>query len=342
MPEPMNASSVVVSSHGGGGARTKQLLNSFILKHFGNPLLDRLDDSAVLSVPETELALTTDSYVVDPVFFPGGDIGRLAVCGTVNDLAMQAARPLFFSVGLILEEGLPLDRLDRILKSMAGVLRENEIHVVTGDTKVVGNRREGGGIYINTTGLGKRLPGADTHISNARPGDAVILSGTMGDHGIAVICHREGLRLETGLVSDVAPLWDMTRRLLERCPAVRALRDPTRGGVAAALCDIAEASGTGIRIQERALPVKKEVRGACQLLGFDPLNVANEGKALAVCPENEAGTALAALRGHSLGGDAAVIGQVVEEHACMVVMETAAGGERIIETPGGEDFPRIC
>jgi hydrogenase expression/formation protein HypE len=332
---------VVLLSHGGGGSRTRQLLRDIVLPGIMNPVLAPLDDAACLDVPESDLVLTTDSYVVKPLFFPGGDIGRLAVCGTVNDLAMQGAEPRYLTLGLILEEGLPLADLKRIMTSVAEAAGQTGVRIVTGDTKVV-ERGSGGGVYINTTGLGVRRPGVDTHVANARPGDAVIVTGTLGDHGIAVMSAREGLKFESNLVSDVAPLWDLVKTVLDAAPGIRCLRDPTRGGLAAALNDIAEASGVCVRIRESALRVRDEVRGACGLLGLDPLNVANEGKAVIVCPPECAAGALAALRSHPLGREAGRIGSVVPEPRGRVLLETNLGGERIVDVPTGEDLPRIC
>ncbi|MBU4200907.1 MAG: hydrogenase expression/formation protein HypE [Verrucomicrobia bacterium] len=333
-----NSNDIILLSHGGGGGRTQALIRNIILRRLGNPTLDRLDDSACLSIPESELAFTTDSYVVNPIFFPGGDIGKLAACGTINDLVMQGAEPRYLSLGLILEEGLPLRDLDQVIQSLAEVTAQTGVRVVTGDTKVV-ERGKGNGIFINTSGIGVRLPGTDVHVSNARPGDAVIITGTLGDHGAAVMSRR--LNLETDLASDVAPLWTLIAPLL-RLPAIHCLRDPTRGGVAAAVCDLANSSHVGIRLKELALPVRNEVRGICQLLGLDPLNAANEGKAIIVCPETETDRALQLLRSHPLGREAAVIGIVTAESAGLAVLETAAGGERIIHLPLGEDLPRIC
>lgn len=332
---------LILLSHGGGGRRTQQLIRDLILKHLGNPILDRLDDGACLDVPERELVFTTDSYVVSPIFFPGGDIGKLAVCGTINDLAMQGAAPRYLSLALILEEGLALADLERVIRSVAQMVRETGVMVVTGDTKVV-ERGKGNGIFINTAGIGVRLPGVDTHVANARSGDTVIITGTLGDHGVAVMSRREGLALETDVVSDAAPLWGMIEPLLRGIPEIHSLRDPTRGGVAAALGDIAAAAQVGIRIRERALPIHPGVQGACKLLGLDVLNVANEGKALVICASAQAEHALRILRAHPLGREAAVIGEVVAAPAGMVLLETALGGERIVETPLGEDLPRIC
>ncbi|MDD5679461.1 MAG: hydrogenase expression/formation protein HypE [Kiritimatiellae bacterium] len=332
---------LVLLSHGGGGRRTQQLIRDLILEHLGNPILDRLDDGACLDVPERDLVFTTDSYVVSPIFFPGGDIGKLAVCGTINDLAMQGAAPRYLSLALILEEGMALTDLERVIQSVARMVRETGVMVVTGDTKVV-ERGKGNGVFINTAGIGIRYPGVDTHVANARSGDAVILTGTMGDHGVAVMSRREGLNLETDVVSDVAPLWGMIEPLLREIPGIHSLRDPTRGGVAAALGDMATAAKVGIRIHERALPIRPGVQGACKLLGLDVLNVANEGKALVICAQAQADRALRILRAHPLGRKAAVIGTVTAETAGMVLLETAFGGERIVEVPLGEDLPRIC
>jgi hydrogenase expression/formation protein HypE len=338
---PQSKMDLILLSHGGGGRRTQQLIRDLILKHLGNPILDRLDDGACLDVPEREIVFTTDSYVVSPIFFPGGDIGKLAVCGTINDLAMQGAVPRYLSLALILEEGLAIADLERVIQSVARMVRETGVMVVTGDTKVV-ERGRGNGIFINTAGIGVRRPGVDTHVANARSGDVIIITGTLGDHGIAVMSQREGLNLETDVVSDAAPLWGMIEPLLREIPEIHSLRDPTRGGVAAALGDIATAAGVGIRIRERALQIRPGVQGACKLLGLDVLNVANEGKALVICAPAQQECALRILRKHPLGREAAVIGEVTAEPVGMVLLETALGGERIVETPLGEDLPRIC
>jgi len=328
-------------AHGAGGLESQQLLQELILKIFSNPVLNALDDSARLETPPGPLAFTTDSYVVDPIFFPGGDIGRLAACGTLNDLVMQGARPRYLSLGLILEEGLPLADLEKILNSLAAVLREEDVLLATGDTKVVG-RGQANRIFINTSGLGDCLPGVDVRAANARPGDALLLTGTLGDHGIAVLSQREGLRLQSPLTSDVACLWGLLGPLLQALPTLHCLRDPTRGGLAAAVCDIAQASRVGIRLREKDLPVKPEVLGACNLLGLDPLAVANEGKAVVVCPPGDAPRALEMLRAHPLGRESRRIGEIVAGPAGQVVLETRLGGERLLELPAGENLPRIC
>lgn len=335
----LNSSDVILISHGGGGARTQALIRDIMLRHLGNPILDRLDDSACLTIPESELAFTTDSHVVNPIFFPGGDIGKLAACGTINDLAMQGAEPRFMSLGLILEEGFPRQDLERVISSLGTMIRESGVQVVTGDTKVV-ERGKGNGVFINTSGIGVRIPGRDVHVSNACPGDVVIITGTLGDHGAAVMSER--LNLKSGLVSDIAPLGDLIIPLLRKIPAIHCLRDPTRGGLAAAVCDIAAASRIGIRLKETSLPVRPEVQGVCQLLGLDPLNVANEGKAMVICPSADADHVIRLLRAHPLGQEAAAIGIITAESAGMAVLETRAGGEHIIQIPLGEDLPRIC
>jgi hydrogenase expression/formation protein HypE len=333
---------IVLLSHGGGGLKTKKLIEECILKHLNNPILAQMDDSACLDLPSGHLAFTTDSYVVDPLFFPGGDIGKLAACGTLNDLAMQGAEPRYLSLGLIIEEGLSFRDLDRILASMAEILNSQNVWVVTGDTKVV-ERGRGSGIYINTSGLGTLLPGINVHVSKAQPGDAVLVTGTLGDHGLAVLNQRQGFQFQSKLESDTAPLWGMIHPLLLACgSSVHVLRDPTRGGLSAALCDIATASNMNIRVQEKDLPIRAEVRGMCALLGLDPLNVANEGKAVVICSQSSAEKVLSILRSHSLGAEARIIGKVEEKPAGLVVMETKMGGERIIDLPSGEDLPRIC
>ncbi len=332
---------LILLGHGGGGQLTQRLIADVLFPPLANPILAQMDDGACLTVPESELVLTTDSFVVDPVFFPGGDIGRLAACGTINDLAMQGAEPRYLTLGLILEEGFPVRDLRTIIASLAAAACEAGTQVVAGDTKVV-ERGKGGGIYINTAGLGVRSPQVNVSIGNARPGDAVIVTGSLGDHGMAVMSRRQGLEFETELVSDVAPLWPLVKALLAACPTVHCLRDPTRGGATAALCDLAHASRCGVRIRAAAIPVKPAVRGACKMLGLDPLNVANEGKALVVCAAADLDTVLAALRRHPLGHDAVCIGRVTAEHPGTVVLETEIGGQRILTPPAGEELPRIC
>jgi len=340
----MQNNDIILLSHGGGGLRSRQLIRDMIVRYLGNPVLNELDDGACLSIAEKDLVFTTDSFVVRPLFFPGGDIGRLAVCGTVNDLTMMGAEPRYLSLGLILEEGLPFADLKRVILSMRDALvevKEVNVKIVTGDTKVV-ERGMGFGMFVNTAGIGVRFPNADTRAVNARPGDEVIVTGTLGDHGAAVISCRDGVNLESGLISDVAPLWNLMKPLLRKGVDLHCLRDPTRGGLAAALNDIAESSRVGIRLFEKELPVRKEVLGVCRLLGLDPLNMACEGCAVVVCPGKSAGTVLDSLRSKALGRNARAIGHVIKHPKGLVILETEVGGERIVETPMGEDLPRIC
>jgi hydrogenase expression/formation protein HypE len=289
----------------------------------------------------TRLAFTTDSFVVRPLFFPGGDIGRLAVHGTVNDLAVGGARPLFLSAAFILEEGLPLTDLQRIVASMREACREAGVALVTGDTKVV-DRGKGDGVFITTSGIGLVPEGRALSIHGARPGDCVLVSGTLGDHGIAIMSVREGLEFETVLESDTAPLNGLAEAVLEACPGTRCMRDPTRGGLSSVLNELAAASDVGVELDEAAIPLRPEVRGACEMLGLDPLYVANEGKLVAVVPPEDADRALAAMRAHPLGTNAAVVGTVVAKHAGMVTLRSRVGGERVVTLLAGEQLPRIC
>ena len=331
----------ILLGHGSGGTLTSQLIERLFLPALGNPILDRLDDQAVVDFGGGRLAFTTDSYVVTPLFFPGGDIGHLAVNGTVNDLAMSGARPLYLSAGFILEEGLPIDDLRKIVLSMREAAQRAGVQVVTGDTKVVG-KGSGDKVFINTSGIGIVPPGIAISADRARPGDAVLLSGTVGDHGMAIMATRESLGLEGKIASDTAPLHDLVARMLEACRDVHVLRDPTRGGVAATLLEIAARSGVGIELREDVIPVRDDVRGACEILGFDPLYVANEGKLVAFVPAEGAEATLAAMRAHPLGRDSVRVGTVTSEHAGLVVVRTEIGGSRILERPYGELLPRIC
>jgi len=328
-------------AHGAGGRMMAELIRDTFAAAFDNPYLGRLADAAVLGLEGTRLALSTDSFVVRPLFFPGGDIGSLAVHGTVNDLSMMGARPLWLTAGFILEEGLEREVLERVVRSMATAARSAGVLVVAGDTKVV-ERGHGDGLYINTAGLGVVPPGVQIGPEQGRVGDVVLLSGTIGDHGIAVLSRREGLGFETDLVSDSAPLNGLVEALLAAAPHTHSLRDPTRGGLAAALNELAAASRVGIEIEEGLVPLRPAVRAACEMLGFDPLTVANEGKLVAFVPPEEADAALSALRAHPLGRDAARIGVVTAEHAGMVLARTAIGGRRVVDMPLGELLPRIC
>jgi len=341
MPTGKKDTEIVRLAHGSGGEAMGKLIRQKILPRFDNPLLRALSDSAVLDIaPGGLLAFTTDSYVVDPIFFPGGDIGYLAVCGTVNDLAVSGARPLYLSAGLILEEGLPMADLERILDSMARAAAEAEVQLVTGDTKVVA-RGAADRIFINTAGLGIIDETVALGPRRCRPGDEVIVSGPIGSHGIVILAAREDFGLETELESDVAPLAGQVQALLSACPGVRMMRDPTRGGLAGVLTEIAAAAGLGIELQEAQIPVTEAVRGACEILGFDPLFVANEGIFAAVVPEDGRDAAISALK-KAGAAQAACIGRVVEDEARMVSIQTMVGGRRIVIPLGDELLPRIC
>ena len=331
----------ILLAHGGGGSLTHELIEKLFLANLENPLLKPLDDSAVLVIGGKGHAFTTDSYVVKPYVFPGGDIGKLAVCGTVNDLAVMGARPLWLSLSLILEEGLLLADLQRIVESIATTAREAGVQIVTGDTKVV-ERGKCEGLYITTAGLGDIVTPNWLGAANVKPGDAVIINGNIGEHGVAVMSQREGIAFQTSVVSDCAPLWPLVKAILDTKAEIRAMRDPTRGGVAEAVCDIARASNVGIRLREDALPISREVHGACDLLGLDPLTIANEGKVLVFCRATDSESVLAAMRENPLGKNARVIGEVSKQPPGIVTLRTNIGGERIIDMPTGEDLPRIC
>jgi hydrogenase expression/formation protein HypE len=349
-PLPKSRYENVLLGHGSGGQLTADLIQGLFVPIFGNDVLGALEDQATLRISSGEkgsglvsprIAFTTDSFVVRPLFFPGGDIGRLAVHGTVNDLAVGGAQPLFLSAAFILEEGLPLTDLHRIVASMREACLEAGVSLVTGDTKVV-DRGKGDGLYITTSGIGLVPEGLSLSIHNARPGDCVLVSGTLGDHGIAIMSVREGLEFETVLESDTACLADLTQVILQACPHTRCMRDPTRGGLSSALNELAIASGVGVRLDEAAIPVRAEVRGACEMLGLDPLYVANEGKLMAVVPAEDIGRVLEAMRAHPLGKNAAHIGEVVEDNHSMVIMRSVVGGERVVTMLAGEQLPRIC
>lgn len=341
-PVPAGSYDQIVLGHGSGGRLSAELLRDVFLPAFSDEVLARLEDQATLDLPSSgRIAITTDSYVVRPIFFPGGDIGKLAVHGTVNDLVVGGARPLFLAAAFVLEEGLPLDELRRVTRSMAAACAESGVRLVTGDTKVV-DRGKGDRVFITTTGVGVVPDGRSLSIHAARPGDAVIVSGTLGDHGVAILSVREGLEFETPLESDSAALGALVERLLEACPGVRAMRDPTRGGLASALNEIAAASQVGVAIDERAVPVKNEVRAACELLGLDPLYVANEGKLVAIVSDVDRALALEALRSHPLGSRAAIVGKIVADRSGVVTIRSSIGSERILPMLAGEQLPRIC
>ncbi|HZV01714.1 MAG TPA: hydrogenase expression/formation protein HypE [Planctomycetota bacterium] len=340
-PSPVGRYDRIVLGHGSGGRLTQDLVNRVFLPAFDNPVLAALEDQATVAVDGARVALTTDSFVVRPLFFPGGDIGSLAVHGTVNDLAVGGATPLFLAAAFILEEGLPVADLERIAASMRRACDEAGVALVTGDTKVV-DKGKGDKVFITTTGIGRVPPGLALSVANARPGDAVLVSGTLGDHGIAIMSVREGLAFETVLESDSASLASLTRALLEASPRIRCMRDPTRGGLASATNEIAAASRVGIELDETAIPVRPEVRGACEILGLDPLYVANEGKLVAVVPREDEERVLAALRAHPLGAEGALVGRIVEAHPGVVTVRSILAGERVLGLLSGEQLPRIC
>ncbi len=376
-PVPKSQYDRILLGHGSGGQLTADLIRRLFMPAFDNEVLAALEDQATISLvngepsgvsrrvmtgersshplplstqhspltthhpPLTTIAFTTDSFVVRPIFFPGGDIGRLAVHGTVNDLAVGGAQPLFLSAAFILEEGLPLADLKRIVLSMREACDESGVMLVTGDTKVV-DRGKGDQIFITTSGIGVVPDGRVLSIRFARPGDRIIVSGTIGDHGIAIMSVREGIEFETVLESDSASLADLTRVMLDACPSIRCMRDPTRGGLSSALNELAAASRVGVELNESAIPLRAEVYGACEMLGLDPLYVANEGKLIAVVPPEDAGRLLETMRSHPLGQNAAIIGEVVEDHPGMVTMRTLVGGERMVTMLAGEQLPRIC
>ena len=341
-PAPVATVDTVLLGHGSGGRLTEWLIEETILPALGkNPVLAALEDQAMVAIGASKVAFTTDSFVVTPLFFPGGDIGELAVNGTVNDPAVGGAVPLFLSLALILEEGTPMGDVKRVLESVRRAAERAGVVVVTGDTKVVG-RGSGDKIFINTAGLGAPRAGVDLSARHVRAGDAVLLSGTIGDHGMAILSAREGLSFEGDLASDTAPLHGLTAAMLDACPTVHAMRDPTRGGVAATLVEIATRQRLGIEVDEVAVPVRDAVRGACELLGLDPLLVANEGKLVAFVPEEASERTLATMRRDPLGGDAARIGRVTSEHPGQVWLRTPVGGTRVLELPFAEPLPRIC
>jgi len=340
-PTPLETKDRVLLGHGSGGRLSAELLRDVFLKVFRSPVLGRLDDQAVLEIGGERIAFTTDSFVVQPLFFRGGDIGSLAVHGTVNDLAMGGAEPLYLSAAFILEEGLSTEILARVADSMARAAGAAGIEIVTGDTKVV-EKGKGDGLFINTTGIGRVPPGVNLSATNMRPGDRVLLSGFIGDHGIAILSERESIGFETAISSDSAALHTLVRDLLRAAPGIRVMRDPTRGGVSSTTNELAAKAGLGIELIETAIPVREEVRGACELLGFDPLYVANEGKLIAIVAPEDADAALAAMRAHPLGAVAAVIGAVTEAHPGIVTLRTAFGTARVVDMLSGDQLPRIC
>ena len=333
-------SDTIILAHGSGGKLSHELIEKKFLPFLTNPMLGKLDDSAIFQA-DGRLAFTTDSYVVSPIFFPGGDIGKLAICGTVNDLSTSGAKPLYLSLSAIIEEGFPLDELEKILRSIKATTEEAEVRIVTGDTKVV-DRGQTDKIFINTSGIGAIPPGIDISGANAKVGDKVILSGTIGDHGIAIMSQREGLRFSIPIESDCAPLAKLVSEMLTASSNIRCLRDPTRGGLATTLNEFAQQSHVGIIIEEDKIPVKEGVRAACELLGFDPIYIANEGKLVAIVETIDADKVLARMKQNKYGGESVIIGEVVSDHPGRVIMKTKLGPSRIVDMLSGELLPRIC
>jgi len=330
----------ILLSHGSGGRASHELITDLFLPAFSNSALDQMNDQAILDIDASRLAYTTDSYVVDPIFFPGGDIGKLAVCGTVNDLAMSGAVPFYLSVGFIIEEGFLIDDLRRVIDSMKQAAQEANVRIVTGDTKIV-NRGHVDKLFINTSGIGFVSRSIDISGSNARAGDKVIISGTIGDHGIAVLSQREGLEFGTPIMSDCAPLNSLVADMLSVTRNIHCLRDPTRGGLATTLNELANQSNAGIIIEEAKLPIREPVKGACELLGYDPLYIANEGKLVAIVPAENATEVLVKMKENRYGGAAEIIGEVISEPK-RVLLRTVIGGTRIVDMLAGELLPRIC
>jgi hydrogenase expression/formation protein HypE len=340
-PTPLPAQDKVLLGHGSGGRLSAELLQKVFLPAFQNPALSSLNDQALVTVEDVRLAFTTDSFVVKPLFFPGGDIGSLAVNGTINDLAVGGAEPLFLSVGFILEEGLPLATLHQVVESLSRAAKEAGVAVVTGDTKVV-EKGKGDGLFINTSGIGRVPPGINLSADQARPGDSILLSGSIGEHGITILSQREGLEFESPIVSDCAALHTLVAGMLEASPAIRCMRDPTRGGLSSALNEIAAQSRVSMELEESAIPIQEAVRGACELLGLDPLYVANEGKLVAIVDAGHAERILAAMRVHPLGKQARIIGRVTGASPGLVTMRTLLGTTRIVDMLSGDQLPRIC
>jgi hydrogenase expression/formation protein HypE len=331
----------ILLDHGSGGKISHQLTTDFMLPAFDNPMLSALNDGAVFNIDQGRLAFSTDSYTVDPIFFPGGNIGDLAINGTVNDISMCGAKPLYLSVALIIEEGFPMADLEAIVQTMGSAAAKADVQIVTGDTKVV-PKGAADKIFINTSGVGLIPENVDIGGDKARAGDRILISGSIADHGITVLSRREGIRIDSSLKSDSAPLNHMVQEMLSTGKAIHVLRDPTRGGVGTTLNEIAENSKVGIKIYEDRLPVKNEVAGVCELLGFDPLYLANEGKLLAFVPAEDAEAVLEAVRMNEFGTDACIIGEVVSDYPGKVFMQTRIGGTRIVDMLSGEQLPRIC
>lgn len=328
-------------THGAGGRAMAQLIDELFVENLDNELLRQGNDQAAFDVEAGRMVMSTDGHVISPLFFPGGDIGSLSVHGTINDVAMSGAKPLYLAAGFILEEGFPLSDLKRIVESMAAAANKAGVPVVTGDTKVV-EKGKGDGIFITTTGIGVVPAGLDISGDLAQPGDRILVSGSLGDHGVAIMSKRENLTFETTIESDSQALHDLIADMVKAVPTIRALRDPTRGGLASTLNEMAQQSNVGMSLREDDIPVKEEVHAACELLGLDPLYVANEGKLIAICPSEQAEQLLAVMRAHPKGEEAAIIGEVVEDEHNFIQMETSFGGSRIVDWLTGEQLPRIC
>jgi len=340
-PAPLNTRDHILLGHGSGGKLSAELVRDIFLPAFCNPALARLDDQAIVNVNGSRIALTTDSFVVKPLFFPGGDIGSLAVHGTINDLAMGGAQPLFLTAAFILEEGFPMESLRRVVSSLRRAAEQAGVSVVTGDTKVV-EKGKGDGLFINTTGIGLVPPGLELSADRAQPGDKILLSGTIGDHGIAILAQREGLEFESAIESDSAALHNLVVEMLKAAPGVRCMRDPTRGGLSSTLNEIAAQSHVGIELDEWSIAVRDDVKGACEMLGLDPLYVANEGKLVAIVPPEQAAALVETVRKHPLGRQSQVIGTVNEKNRGLVTMRTSLGTTRIVDMLSGDQLPRIC
>jgi hydrogenase expression/formation protein HypE len=331
----------ILLAHGSGGKLSHDLIKDFFLPRFLNPSLEPLDDSAKITNRRGPIAFTTDSYVVNPIIFPGGDIGRLAVCGTVNDLSMVGAIPSYLSLSFIMEEGFSIELLKQIVTSIHEAAEQTGVNIVTGDTKVV-EHGAADQLFINTAGIGWIRPGVNLSSINAKPGDKILLSGYLGDHEVTILSQREGFKFQGDLKSDCAPLNDLAKNMLDACPSIRCMRDPTRGGLATTLNEIASMSNVGMVIEEEKVPVRKSVRGICELLGLDPLYLANEGKLVAICPPNEADRILKVMKDHPLGAHGEIIGVVTEENNKRAILRTLIGGHRILDMLTGGQYPRIC
>ncbi|MBX3615898.1 hydrogenase expression/formation protein HypE [Nitrosomonas sp.] len=328
-------------AHGGGGRAMAQLIQQLFVNAFDNEFLHSMNDQACFPSSNGRMVMSTDSHVVTPLFFPGGDIGSLAVNGTINDIAMAGAKPCYLAASFILEEGLPLADLQRIVDSMATTAQTAGVPIVTGDTKVV-EKGSGDGVFITTTGIGMVPEGIHISAEKARPGDKILVSGTLGDHGIAVMASRENLSFQTSIISDTAALHDLVAAMIATVPTIRVLRDPTRGGLASTLNEIAQQSSVGMMLYENNLPIREQVQAACEFLGLDPLYIANEGKLIAICPAKDAENLLRIMQNHPLGQNAAIIGDVIDDAHCFVQMQTQLGGNRVIDWLSGEQLPRIC